>query len=105
MGNYLDLMLHFENQPLSFINNQEQKKQTLKSVCWLKTSNLPNELQDDSYIAIGGDDHLIHIISIKRTKVIMLLQGHTDSVIDLVNHPSNSRILLSVSKDNSIRLW
>src|SRR4051794_36009677 len=71
----------------------------------MKESGTPSELQDDAYLAIGGEDQLIHIISIKHTKVVTLLRGHTGTIVDLTAHPTQPQYLLSVASDNTVRLW
>lgn len=41
----------------------------------MRDSGSESELQGDAYLAIAGEDFLIHIIRIKRTKVITVLKG------------------------------
>lgn len=64
-----------------------------------------SELKEDSYLILGGEDTLIHVISIKRTKTISILEGHKDTITSLSCTPKYPDLLLSSSKDNSVRLW
>jgi WD40 repeat protein len=48
---------------------------------------------------------LIHIISLKRSKVITVLKGHSNTVTNLMAHPSKPELLLSSSSDGTIKLW
>jgi WD40 repeat protein len=65
----------------------------------------PSELKEDSYLILGGEDTLIHVISIKRTKTISVLEGHKDSIVALSCTPKYPDLLLSASKDSTVRLW
>eukprot|EP00027_Filamoeba_sp_ATCC50430_P010480 CAMPEP_0168561486 /NCGR_PEP_ID=MMETSP0413-20121227/11620_1 /TAXON_ID=136452 /ORGANISM="Filamoeba nolandi, Strain NC-AS-23-1" /LENGTH=295 /DNA_ID=CAMNT_0008592859 /DNA_START=169 /DNA_END=1056 /DNA_ORIENTATION=- len=72
----------------------------------MKYSGTPEEYVDDAYLVIGGEDQLIHVISIKRTKVVTILRGHTDTITDLARHPTHHSLLLSAStSDGTVRLW
>jgi WD40 repeat protein len=108
------------------------QKAELNTCAWLGDLDPDDEGQDtDTYLAVGSNDSLIHIISIARCRVICVLQGpsfpvittegnhrsstdysrcaayagHKGAVIDLAVHPQRSGCLLSVGADNTVRLW
>lgn len=54
---------------------------------------------------MAGIDNNISIISITESRVIKLLQGHTKDVIEMAATSSNPTLLLSLSKDGSVKLW
>ncbi len=82
-----------------------QMTYTLRCCCWMKEAGTESELADDSYLALAGDDKRIHILSIKRSKVIIVLEGHTDTIIELCAHPDKPQLLASASKDGTVKLW
>lgn len=71
----------------------------------MKSGVEKDELPDNVYLAFGGEDTNIYIMDIKRRKIGTLLKGHSGTILDLVAHPKDPRLLLSVSKDGTIRLW
>ncbi|PRP84470.1 hypothetical protein PROFUN_08055 [Planoprotostelium fungivorum] len=105
MGKHLDLYLHFINKETPLSDPKTKVHYGLKCCCWMKESGGENELRDDVYLAVGGEDKMIHIISVKRTKVVTLLRGHTGTIIDLQPHPTQPSLLLSVGTDSTVRLW
>jgi WD40 repeat protein len=58
-------------------------------------------------IAVGGSKPIIRIIDIKTFSEMNQLIGHRNEIYDLKFHPhcDKSHLLLSASKDFSIRLW
>ncbi|KAI8979826.1 WD40-repeat-containing domain protein [Mycotypha africana] len=59
----------------------------------------------DALLATAGADKLIHILSLAHSEEIKTLEGHTKLIYDLQSHPHNDHIILSTSKDGTIRLW
>lgn len=59
---------------------------------------------EDSHVAVATNSVDIKLYEIS-TMSCNLLKGHTDLVLSLAKSPSNSNILLSSSKDNTIRVW
>ena len=55
--------------------------------------------------AIGGQQLIIRIINLVTQREIRQLIGHKNEIYDLKFSPQNSALLLSASKDTSIRLW
>lgn len=60
--------------------------------------------KDDSYLAIATNSPDIKLYE-NSTMNCQLLRGHTDIVLSLNKTNANPNLLLSSSKDNTIRLW
>ena len=48
---------------------------------------------------------MIKGIDIVRRSILLTLSGHGDEIYDICFSPTNSSLLLSSSKDTSVRLW
>ncbi len=59
---------------------------------------------DGKQIALGGSDGRIHLFQASDGKSLRQLQGHTSGVTALLYHPAGA-VLISASKDRTIRLW
>ncbi|CAH2006791.1 unnamed protein product [Acanthoscelides obtectus] len=60
--------------------------------------------KDDSYIAVATNSNDIKLYE-STTMTCQLLKGHTDLVLALSANKSNPDLMLSSSKDNTVRLW
>ncbi|ORX69734.1 WD40 repeat-like protein, partial [Linderina pennispora] len=89
-GDHLDIMSHYQLP--------EESALPLHTCCWVHTP-------DDALLAMGGEDKLVHIISLGWSREIRVLRGHTGAVIDLQMHPTNQRLLVSAGKDRTVRIW
>ena len=56
-------------------------------------------------VCASGKTGIIKIIDVFKLKMVQALVGHGADVNELLIHPNNSRLLLSASKDRSLRLW
>jgi len=56
-------------------------------------------------LCLGGTRGVIKVIDTYRRSLFMTLSGHGNDITDLKFSPSNEWLLLSASKDESIRLW
>lgn len=56
-------------------------------------------------LAVGGNNKIIRIISTTKMTSDKHFIGHGEAINELKFHPKNPTILLSASKDYSIRLW
>lgn len=60
--------------------------------------------KDDAYIAVATNSSYIKMYE-NSSLNCQLLKGHTDIVLSLNKSTTNPNLLISSSKDNSIRLW
>jgi WD40 repeat protein len=95
---HLDLMINYVNPG---------KKSELNACAWLGDLDTSSDGEEDTdtYLAVGGNDSLVQIISIARCRVICILRGHKSGVVDLAVHPQRVGYLLSVGADQTVRLW
>ncbi|KAJ3035407.1 hypothetical protein HDV00_004005 [Rhizophlyctis rosea] len=75
-----------------------EERPELSACCWL---SMPN----DAVLAAGGTDTTIHILSIAKSEELKQLSGHAGPILDMVSHPTDVNLVLSLSKDGTIRLW
>jgi len=61
--------------------------------------------QGPPLLCVAGKRGMIKVIDTVLQSLVMTLLGHGDSVNDLKCNPTNKDLLLSGSKDHSIRLW
>ncbi|KAI7865053.1 WD40-repeat-containing domain protein [Mucor mucedo] len=99
-GDHLDIMSNFDLTPPSAMNDEEEtsNKTTLETFCWLYRER-------DGLLAVGGTDGLVRIISVANSEEISILKGHTKLIYDVQSHPQSDNIILSTSKDGTVRLW
>ncbi|KAG9292188.1 hypothetical protein G9A89_023908 [Geosiphon pyriformis] len=57
------------------------------------------------WLAAAGASGLVKILDTSSRAIIKVLAGHGDEINDLKFHPKSPSLLLSASKDFSIRLW
>ncbi|KAI9267389.1 WD40-repeat-containing domain protein [Sporodiniella umbellata] len=91
-GDHLDIMSNFDITADDGVNRE------LHTFCWLYRPG-------DACLAAAGASGAIHVLSIADSQEIKKLQGHTKTVHDLQSHPQNDNVILSASKDGTIRLW
>jgi polycomb protein EED len=56
-------------------------------------------------LCVGGESGVIKILDTEKCALQSYLSGHGGPVYDLQLHPSDSDLLFSCSKDESVRLW
>jgi len=61
--------------------------------------------EEQPLLAVAGQLGIIRVLDCVRHNVSRTLMGHGNSVNDLRFHPYQPELLLSASKDESIRLW
>ncbi|KAL5252437.1 hypothetical protein ACHWQZ_G015270 [Mnemiopsis leidyi] len=74
------------------------------TVCWVYSKTEENE-KIETMVAIAGLRGLIRVVSLKQLKNLFTLMGCGDSINEVKLHPKDNNLLLSASKDNSLRLW
>ncbi|KAJ2803784.1 hypothetical protein H4R20_002759 [Coemansia guatemalensis] len=89
-GDHLDIMSHFQLD--------EEGPNMLRTCCWIRVPG-------DALFAVAGEDKMVHLISLAWTREIRVLRGHTGTIVDLQPHPTDTRLLLSVSNDRTVRIW
>ncbi|KAI8084345.1 WD40-repeat-containing domain protein, partial [Gilbertella persicaria] len=94
-GDHLDIMSNFDITPE---DESLVHKHQLETFCW-------SYRDGDVLLATAGGDGLVHIISLANSEEIMALQGHKKTIYDLQSHPHNDNMILSTSKDGTMRLW
>ena len=76
------------------------QKEIYYSCCW--TNDLES---NEPLLAIAGFKGIIRTLFPFKSKIKSALFGHGSSINDLRIHPTRKTILLSASKDYTIRLW
>ncbi|RWS20786.1 hypothetical protein B4U80_03854 [Leptotrombidium deliense] len=56
-------------------------------------------------LAAGGSRGIIRLISTEQVESIKHFKGHGSAINDLKIHPTDTELLLSASKDHSLKLW
>lgn len=79
-------------------------KENYYCCCWSFVANSQKQATDHLLI-IGGANGVIRILNILQMKCIKELKGHGNSINELKTHPKDPNLLLSISKDHSLRLW
>ncbi|CAO3616655.1 unnamed protein product [Cunninghamella blakesleeana] len=96
-GDHLDIMSNF-NLASKMSNEEDISGKFIQTFCWLYKN-------EDAWIAAGGADSHIHIISLAYSKELAILKGHKKRITDIHSHPKNDKYILSVSGDDTVRLW
>lgn len=99
-GDHLDIMSNFDLTGTTDEGDEGSaaKDHSLETFCWLYK-------EGDALLATGGADGLIRIISVANSEEIKILEGHKKLIYDIQSHPQSDNIILSTSKDGTIRLW
>lgn len=57
------------------------------------------------WVLCAGETGIIRVIDVSSNSVVRSLVGHGNSVNDIAVHPKDPALILSASKDESVRLW
>ena len=61
---------------------------------------------DCTYLASAGKDRIIKVWNMKsETPDVITLEGHCDDITSLSWYPRSNKVLVSRSKDSTIKLW
>jgi len=69
------------------------------------TTTATQNLNGPPLLCLGGTRGIIKVIDTTRRSLHLTLSGHGNDITDLKFSPTNEWLLLSSSKDESIRLW
>ena len=92
LGANLDLFQHFVNAKTEYAPGGN-----LLHCAWLESS-----AKGDAYLAVAGEDCVVQVLSLGRTKVVAMLQGHGAKITNVATHGD---LLLSAGEDKTVRLW
>lgn len=102
-GEFLDLMLHYTN-------DSEGHSGTLTACEWLAAGDAAGDptlpwqpLKGDAYVAVGGNDRRVQILSVRRLQVVRLLD--VNGAVTALAAGKRPAELLSASADGVVRLW
>ncbi|KAI8476637.1 MAG: WD40-repeat-containing domain protein [Monoraphidium minutum] len=56
-------------------------------------------------LLVGGQKAVLHVIDCSTQALVMSLKGHGKDIHDIAAHPSRPQLVLTASKDESVRLW
>ncbi|XP_055352083.1 WD repeat and SOCS box-containing protein 1-like [Paramacrobiotus metropolitanus] len=71
----------------------------------VKYNRFEEQMRGQMLLAVGLATGDIKIFDVATGKMMMVLKDHTDAVTDLQFSPDGSLVLLSASKDTSVKLW
>lgn len=57
------------------------------------------------WVLAAGEKGLVRVLDLNSQRVVRTLKGHGNAVNDIAIHPHDPALLLTASKDESIRLW
>jgi hypothetical protein len=77
----------------------------LWSCCWGGLVGVDRDGAIEPVIFFGGSTGIVRVISYSTTEQLMLLRGHGGAVQDIAAHPTDMDLVITASKDESVRLW
>jgi len=102
------------NKQVSKVSNKSQNELFEEEITFsdqneeyycLALSSLEIQGESRKILAAGGTKSIIKILDLIGKQEYMSLIGHRNEIYDLKFHPKQSNILLSASKDYSVRIW
>lgn len=82
-----------------------QKKEVFYTICWSRMESFEIFKSISSILVAAGKRGIIRMIDTTQMECVYSFSGHTAAVNDVKIHPKDTCLLLSASKDHSIRLW
>ncbi len=80
--------------------SRKYRQREVKCLCWTYMSDADRT----PLLCVSGPDAVITVLNLKD-KSARFLQGHGGDILSLAAHPVYPGIILSCSKDHSLRLW
>ncbi|CAH8359740.1 unnamed protein product [Eruca vesicaria subsp. sativa] len=100
-GNGINLYNCLEDGGISLLHSyaDEDKDESFYTVSWACG------VERNPFVAAGGVKGIIRVIDVTDKLIHKTLVGHGDSVNEIRTHPAKPQLVLSASKDESVRLW
>ena len=99
VGEAFDLMCNFQNVKTDYTDGG-----ILNHCTWVES-----QVETNSLLAVAGESKDISVISVQDLRVKYLMKGHTEEIVGLcpmkIDESTGNCNLLSISKDNTIRVW
>eukprot|EP00761_Pharyngomonas_kirbyi_P001375 gb/GECH01001379.1/.p1 GENE.gb/GECH01001379.1/~~gb/GECH01001379.1/.p1 ORF type:complete len:400 (+),score=101.82 gb/GECH01001379.1/:1-1200(+) len=108
-SNCLNVYLLTEKKRIKLLQSyvDENKEEEFFTCEWGHPNQVKDkEIEDEGpVIAVGGAGQVVKIINCQSGKCLTELIGHGGSIHRLSFHPTDHTLLLSSSKDESVRIW
>ncbi|KFK39391.1 fertilization-independent endosperm protein [Arabis alpina] len=100
-GNRITLYNCLEDGAISALQSysDEDKDESFYTVSWACSVN------GDPFVAAGGLKGIIRVIDVNNEMIHKSLVGHGDSVNEIRTQPLKPQLVITASKDESVRLW
>ncbi|CAH8358361.1 unnamed protein product [Eruca vesicaria subsp. sativa] len=100
-GNVINLYNCLEDGGISLLHSypDEDKEESFYTV------TCAYNVKGNPYVVAGGEKGIIRVINVTVKVVHKTLVGHGNSVNEIRTHPTKPQLVLSASKDESVRLW
>ncbi|CAN6884885.1 unnamed protein product [Brassica oleracea] len=100
-GNGINLYNCLEDGGISSLHSytDEDNEESFYTVSWACG------VEGNPFVAAGGVKGIIRVLNVKEKMVHKTLVGHGDSVNEIKTHHMKPQLVLSASKDESVRLW
>ncbi|XP_010230658.1 polycomb group protein FIE2 isoform X1 [Brachypodium distachyon] len=79
--------------------NDEDKDEEFFTLSWAA------DLVGSPLLVAAGNNGIIQVINCGTGKLLKTLVGHGGSIYEIRTHPRNPSLIISASKDESVRLW
>ncbi|KAL0707013.1 hypothetical protein Bca4012_073439 [Brassica carinata] len=97
-------MFHLSKDGYSYLNSSCKGRAGLKGESFY-TASWACDVERNPFVVAGGLNGIIRVINVNDKMVYKTLVGHEDSVSEIKTHPMIPQLVLSASKDGSVRLW
>ncbi|KAG2271199.1 hypothetical protein Bca52824_065754 [Brassica carinata] len=100
-GNGINLYNCLEDGSISslYAFADEDKEESFNTASWVCG------VEGNPFVVSGGENGIIRVIDVNNQKIHKSLVGHRDLVNEIRTQPLKPQLVLSASKDESVRLW